>query len=216
MAIDTKDRILDAAETLFADQGFSATSLRAITTAAEANLAAVNYHFGSKEGLIEAVLARRVTPLNRERLDQLDRLEGEAGDAGPDLEGVVEAFVGPALRMRQDATKGGAVFMRLLGHTISQPDDQIRQILMRLFGEIIPRFTGALGRRMPDLSAADVFWRFLFMIGAMAHTMAWSEHIPVVSDGLCDTTDAEATIRQLVPFVAAGMRSTAAAGKEAS
>ncbi len=105
--------------------------------------------------------------------------------------------------------------MRLLGHTISQPDDQIRQIFMRQFGEVVPRFTAALGRRMPGLTPAEVFWRFLFMVGSMAHTMAWSDHIPVVSDGLCDTTDAEATIRQFVPFVAAGMRSTAA-GKGSS
>src|ERR1700682_6647964 len=75
----TKARILDAAEALFMEHGFEATSLRTITAAAGANLAAVNYHFGTKEELFEAVLARRLDPMNQERIDLLDKVEREAG-----------------------------------------------------------------------------------------------------------------------------------------
>ena len=94
----TAERILDAAEELFADLGFDATSTRAITTRAGVNLAAVNYHYGSKDALIEAVFARRLVPLNRERLELLDRVEARAGAGGPAVESIVEAFVRPPMR----------------------------------------------------------------------------------------------------------------------
>ncbi len=205
-AKDTKERILDTAERLFADHGFGDTSLRRITTAAEVNLAAVHYHFGSKEALIEAIFVRRLGPLNRERLELLDEMEKRSGDGGPSLEQIVEAFVGPALRMRQDAERGGEVFMRLLGHTISQPSNDIRQLFIGQFRHVLPRFIAALKRQLPDLSETEVFWRFLFMIGAMAYTMAMSNSIPMISNGLCDSGDAEGMIQRLVPFLVAGLQ----------
>ena len=130
----TRERILDAAEDLFAEQGF-ATSLRSITASAEVNLAAVNYHFGSKEALIQEVFARRLGPLNAERLRLLDTIE-----AGSDirLERIVEAFVGPALRMSHNPR--GAVFMRLFGHTLSQRDDRILRLFSGQFRTVIERF----------------------------------------------------------------------------
>ena len=168
----TKERILDAAEALFSDQGFATTSLRSITAAAEVNLAAVNYHFGSKEQLIEEVFVRRLGPINRERLENRDRWERGAGEEGPTLEQIIEAFLGPPLRMGHEPERGGAVFVRLLGHTISQPDDRIREMFTRQFREVVPRFIAAFRRRIPDLPTAEIFWRFLFLIGSMAHTMA--------------------------------------------
>jgi AcrR family transcriptional regulator len=203
--ISTGDRILDAAEKRFADQGF-ATSLRSITAGAGVNLAAVNYHFGSKDGLIRAVFARRLGPLNRERLRLLDEIEGNA--AGPDsLEAVVEAFIGPAIRMSHDAQ--GATFMRLFGHTLSQRDDRIMQLFTEQFRVVVDRFSAALGRALPHLDRTEVFWRLLFMVGSMAHTMALSDKLPAISGGACETADVEATIRRLVPFVAGGMRAAA-------
>ena len=90
---DTKERLLDAAETLFGDRGVAAVSVRDITAAAGANIAAVNYHFGSKDGLLQAVINRRMEPLNAERLRLLDLVESAAGDAPPTVEGVLHAFV---------------------------------------------------------------------------------------------------------------------------
>lgn len=206
--ISTKERILDAAEELFADEGF-ATSLRAITASAGVNLAAVNYHFGSKDALIQEVFARRLGPLNDARLEQLDGLESAAPDAGPPLEGIVEAFVGPAIRMSHHPR--GATFMRLFGHTLSQPDDRIMRLFTGHFEVIIQRFTAALGRALPHLDGTEVFWRLLFMVGAMAHTMALSDKLPMITGGACDASDAEATVRRLVPFLAGGMRADAPA-----
>jgi len=95
MISDTKERILDAAERLFADHGFPATSMRDITQEAGVNLAAVNYHFGSKEALMIAVLDRSTAPVNRARLEQLDALEAAAGDAPVETEQIVRAFLTP-------------------------------------------------------------------------------------------------------------------------
>jgi AcrR family transcriptional regulator len=204
---DTKERILDAAERLFADRGFAATSTRNITSEAEVNLAAVNYHFGSKEKLIRAVFARRLVPLNRARLDLLDALEAAAGPDGPAPEPIVEAFIGPALRMSRD--QGGAVFMRLLGHAMNQPKDQIRHALAEQFREVIDRFAAAVKRAQPGLPDGEIPWRLLFMAGAMAHTMCMADELQKMY-GLTDQgPDVEAMIDRLVPFLAAGLRTPA-------
>jgi len=200
---DTKERILDAAEKSFAEEGFGA-SYRTITSGAGVNLAAVNYHFGSKEALIGAVFARRLGPLNAERLRLLDEQEA----SGPTLERIVEAFAGPALRMSHNPQ--GAVFMRLFGYTLSQRSDTILRMFHDQFREVVDRFSAALGRALPDLPREEIFWRLLFMVGAMAHTMALSDKLPVISGGICDATDVEGTIGRLVAFVSAGLRAPVA------
>src|SRR6186713_1424983 len=100
--VATKGRILDAAEALFMEHGFEATSLRLITAAAAVNLAAVNYHFGSKEELFQAVLTRRLDPMNQERIDLLTRMEREAGDKAVSCEKLISAMLVPALRLARD------------------------------------------------------------------------------------------------------------------
>ena len=99
---DTKTRILDAAERLFVEHGFEATSLRQLTTAAGVNLAAVNYHFGSKEELFQAVLTRRLDPMNQERIERLEKLEREASGKPLSCEKILFAMLIPALRLARD------------------------------------------------------------------------------------------------------------------
>ena len=205
----TKERILDEAEKLFAEQGFAGTSMRAITTAADANLAAVNYHFGSKESLIDAVFTRRLEPINRERLEWLDRLEA-ATDA-PSLEDILEAFLGPPLRVSQHPVEGKSLLhvAQMIGHATSRPDSRIKDMLIQQFDTIVERFTAALARQLPELDPGQMLWRFLFMIGTMAHTMAISQDIKAYTQGVCDPNDAEGLLRTMVPFVAAGFRAPA-------
>ncbi len=208
-AVPTRDRILDAAEELFAEQGF-ASSLRNITSSAGVNLAAVNYHFGSKEELIRELFARRLGPLNEERLELLDRAESASGGTPP-LEEIVNAFVGPALRMSHDPR--GAIFMRLFGHTMSQRDDRILRMFTDQLRVVIERFSAALARALPHLGREEILWRMLFMVGSMAHTMALSDKFPSISGGLCQAADVETTLRRLVPFVAGGLRAAAPTSK---
>ena len=201
---DTKTRLLDAAENLFGRLGIAETSLRAITTEAGANLAAVNYHFGSKEALVEQTFVRRLEPLNLERLRLLDEAEALAGESPPCLEAVVTAFVGPTLRMRYESPHGDS-FLRLMGRLYMGPSDFVLRI-MDQFDETFTRFSGALQRALPDLSSPDLAWRFFYMIGSMTFPLVASEVIKQRTDGLCDPKDVEAQIDRLVSFISGGLR----------
>ncbi|MDM7464328.1 MAG: TetR/AcrR family transcriptional regulator, partial [Tepidimonas taiwanensis] len=132
---ETRSRILDAAEVLFMEHGFEATSMRMITSMAGVNLAAVNYHFGSKDALIQEVFRRRLTELNRQRLAVLDRLEAEAGGAPLKPSRIVEAFFGTALALAADTEHGGHTFMRLLCRTYTEPSAFVRQFLAEEYAE---------------------------------------------------------------------------------
>jgi len=202
----TADRILDAAESLFAEGGFEGTSLRTITAAAGVNLAAVAYHFGSKDGLVEAVFTRRFEPVNRERFERLAAL-----GARPTVEGILEAFLLPALRLARDA-RVGPLGMRLLGRTYAEPSPLLRRIFGTQFREVALRFRQALHAALPHLSAEVVLWRLHFCVGAMAHVMADGFRLAELSDGRCDTAHGDEALRQLVPFLAAGLRAPSAAG----
>lgn len=212
-ALGTGQRILDAAERLFAERGFAATSLRAITAAAQVNLAAVNYHFRSKEALLEAVFARRLEPLNRQRLEILDRAQARAGRRSPPLEEIIEAFLGPALRLRRDLAHSGTSFQRLMGRIYAEPGEHMQVILGAQFAEVVERFRPAFKRALPHLPPADLYWRIHFMIGAMAHTMAGTHILGLFAGDRCDPSDVEGTIRRLVAFLAAGLRAPARAAR---
>jgi len=204
----TRERILDAAEGLFADEGFS-TSLRSITATAAVNLAAVNYHFGSKDGLIEQVFSRRLAPLNAERLEALDAVERDAAnETPPPLEPIVRCFIAPAIRLSRDPQ--GATFMRLVGHTLGRRDDRLLSLFADQFKEVVVRFHRAIGRALPGLDSPDVFWRMLFMIGSMAHTMSLGDKIPYISGGICRPAPIDEMVDRLVDFAVAGIRGTRA------
>jgi AcrR family transcriptional regulator len=205
--LDTKTLILDAAEQAFADLGFGSASLRHIIRAAGVNLAAVHYHFGSKEALVAAVFERRIARLTQERLALLDACEAEAGNNSPALEQVLEAFVGPALRL---TSVPGHAFVRLFGRTIAEPSERLQAMLNDQFGTTIKRFLTALQRALPGLSDAELGWRFQFAVGAMGYLMADPQNLRSLSAGLCDPGDTETAIRELVAFLAAGLRAPAA------
>ena len=118
---ETQLRLLDAAEELFMQHGFEGASMRMLTARAGVNLAAVNYHFGSKDALIEAVFRRRLDPMNAQRLAELDRLEAEADGKPLAAEAIIRAFLGASLRMVEDARNGGRNFTRLLGRAYTEP-----------------------------------------------------------------------------------------------
>ena len=199
---DTKERILDAAERLFAEQGFDAASLRSITSDAGVNLAAVHYHFGSKEALTEAVFSRRTGPINRERLEVLDALE--AADTDPTVEQIVEAFIRPPLRFFQEHE--GEAVLRVLGHAMCQPDESVRALFIDQFREVFERFSVAFGRVLHHVPPRELVWRFLFMVGAMAYTMSMARDVERVTEGAIDPSDVESMVSHLVPFVVAGLQ----------
>jgi AcrR family transcriptional regulator len=205
--IDTKERILDVAERLFTQFGFAGTGLRTITAQARVNLAAVNYHFGSKEALIEAVLTRRLAPLNDRRLAELDALEAARGNKSASAEEVLRAFIGAALRLSADPTEGGAVFLRLLGRAFTEPTELVRNTLQRQYSGVAARFKAAFRRALPQVPERELVWRMQFMFGAISYTMAGSDVMRLVAD--CEpeaARDHGMIVERLVAFLAAGLK----------
>lgn len=205
-AADTKQALLDAAEQLFAERGFAASSMRDITTRARVNLAAANYHFGGKRGLMHAVLERRITPLNEERLRQLNALEQKARSRSPRLEDLLEAFLGPAIRLSENVPGGGGHFVRLMGRMFIEADQHLHLFFMSLFQEVADRFIPAMQRALPRLPAVDLFWRLHFMIGCLAHTLGDRARLKMISHGRVDPNDIDRALLELVMFVAGGLR----------
>ena len=201
----TKERILDTAERLFAEQGYAATSLRGIIAEAGVNLAAVHYHFHSKKALLEAVILRRSVPANHERLALLDRFEKETGGNPPPLEKVIEAFVAPTLQMSRDPQGGSMVFMKLLGR-LQAEGDLLPQILTSQFGDVLERFGAALRAALPDLPPQELFWRLNLALGALAQTLrGGAKELETISD-VALSFNSETALERLVAFLSAGFR----------
>jgi AcrR family transcriptional regulator len=178
---DTKSRILDAAETLFIECGYEAMSLRQITSKAEVNLAAVNYHFGSKESLMHAMLSRRLDLLNQERLKLLDRFDTLLG---PRLtcEHVLGAMFIPALRVSRDTRIGGKAFLRLLGRAYTDPSPFIRNFLGAHYASVAERFFDAFQRALPHLPREELGWRLHFAIGALSGVLAGADTDSLITE----------------------------------
>jgi AcrR family transcriptional regulator len=171
---DTKIRILDAAEDIFIDYGFEAMSLRQITSRADVNLAAVNYHFGSKEALIHAMLARRLDRLNEERLALLEKFDAQLGE-NLTCEHVLGAMFIPALRLSRDTRAGGRAFLKLLGRAYTDPSTFIHDFLNRHYSVVSQRFFDAFQRALPDLPREELGWRLHFAIGALSGVLAGAD-----------------------------------------
>ena len=142
--MNTKDRILDAAERLFARDGFEATSLRAITAEAAVNLAAVNYHFQSKEALVQAVIGRRMGPVNAERIALLDAYEAEAAGAPVPLEKIMDAFLRPVVEM---VGSKAHEFVPVIGRLYTEPGEFVERLYKQQFEHMAQRFMPAFSAR---------------------------------------------------------------------
>lgn len=200
---DTKTQLLDAAERLFAERGLTGASLRAITSAAGANLAAAHYHFGSKEALARAVITRRVGPVNQRRLALLDALE-EAGNR-PGVDDLVRAFVRPVLEMGRGNKESRGHIAQLFGRAFTAPEAVLRGLLRDELKDVLMRFQAAFARALPQLEAEERLWRFHFMIGAMAHVVSGSDQITEMTGGACDLSDSERVLELMVRFVGSGL-----------
>jgi AcrR family transcriptional regulator len=204
---DTKTRILDAAESLFMEHGFEATSLRSLTTAASVNLAAVNYHFGTKEELFQTVLTRRLDPMNQERIDLLERLERDTGGKAMSCEKILFTMLIPALRLARDEKRGGKNFLRLLGRAYADPAPFIRHFLSAQYAEMIGRYKEAFLKALPHLSRQELTWRLHFVMGALSYTLAGTDAVKLFSQmSAAEKYDDELLLQRLAPFLVAGLK----------
>src|SRR4051812_8892226 len=201
---ETRTRILDAAEALFMQHGFEATSMRNLTANAGVNLAALNYHFGSKHALVEAVFRRRLDPMNAARIAELDKLETEGGVAS--TEAIIRAFISPGLRLMADGKDGGRNFTRLLGRTYTEPNKLVRQLIGQMYAPAMQRYKAALERALPQMPREELVWRMHFMFGTLAYTLAATDTVQLIAG--CkpeDRYDARLLEERLSAFLAAGL-----------
>lgn len=203
---ETVERILDAAEQLFAEKGFAETSLRLITSKAGVNLAAVNYHFGSKKALIQAVFSRFLGPFCVSLERELDRREALAGGK-QSLEQLLEILVEQAMAVKPRSGDDLSIFMRLLGLSFSQSQGHLRRYLDDMYGKVFRRYMALVHQAAPAIPPIELFWRVHFMLGAVSFSMSGIKALRAISeDDFGVKTSIEQVMRMMVPFLAAGMR----------
>jgi AcrR family transcriptional regulator len=172
--------------------------VRDITKKARANVASVNYHFGSKTDLIRAVIVRRARPLNEHRLRLLDEAEAKGE---PTLEQIMRAFLAPVFKLWREAPE----FIRLIGRVETEPKKNLMDFFLKEMHVAVVRFKAALTRALPDTPVEDLFWRMLFVIGAMCHVAAGAEKLEQLSGGLCKIGDGEHVLERLLVYATAGL-----------
>jgi NodT family efflux transporter outer membrane factor (OMF) lipoprotein len=203
---ETKNRILDTAESLFSDHGFGDVSLRRITQEAGVNIASVNYHFGSKDALISEVFTRVIAPINRERLALLGQSEANHGSTPVPLEEILEALHRPVVNQLKQSGLNESVYLKLAGRCLAESGTTFSDKLAKLFEEMLNRFMSATCKSLPHLNEADIFWRMHFSFGALVTALTDSERVAVFSRGRIQSPDPEETLRRLIDFTAAGLR----------
>ena len=201
--MSTKNKILDAAESLFADKGFNGTSLREITSQAEVNLAAVNYHFGSKKELIKAVMSRYMNELSPRLEAALTQIcEKES----PSLIEVFSAFIDPLLSLNEFKVNGTSNFLQLLGRGYTDSQGFLRWFLTTQYPGVIDNFVIAVQKAYPELSAEEMFWRLHFTMGTVVFTMSSSDAlIDIAMSDFERELQISDVIRNVIPYVAAGV-----------
>lgn len=215
---ETRDRILDAAERLFSDHGFDPVSLRRITTAAGVNVAAVNYHFGSREALISEVMARVIGPVNRERLRLLGAFEAEAAAEKREItvEEIVIAAFRPVVLDMPRSHETTHRFLRLAGRCLSEQSEAFPETMRRVFSEVTERFVDAFQRALPHLTEADIYWRMHFTIGTLLHAITQDDRLVAISKGAVEGIEPEESMAQLMAFTVAGFEAPAPARERTS
>lgn len=169
MRQSTRQRILQEAELLFARHGYASTSVREITEAADANLAAVNYHFGSKENLLIELLDRVVAPINEQRLELLDEMEAKGA---PEVDEVLTAFLLPDLQVLHELRDRDPDLPRFVSRMYSEGSDLMTQVIGRQFAETQRRFLTAFERVLPELAREEIAWRLHCLVGIILYLFA--------------------------------------------
>ena len=202
--LETPERILAAAERMFAERGYSGVSLRSITRESGVNIAAIHYHFGSKQELLEEIYERRCGPMNRERMRLLGECREERARP-PMLEQLLEAYLRPSL-IWPDDPDGARRFLRLRAVLSHEHEKLATRLVAKHFNKVSRTFAAAFHDALPELSMDEVYWRFQFLLAAQYYTLSSPDRINILSEGRCDPSDADASLRHMVPFCAAVFR----------
>jgi len=201
----TRQKILDAAELLFAERGYHSVSVRDITAAAGVDVALINYHFGSKQLLFETVFMRRAELLNAERLKRLEAVVQRARPRAPKVEDIINAFTHPLLDRSARGGEGWKAYFALIAQ-VNNSTEFGGLMMTRYFDPVVHAFIAALRRTFPDCDERELYWSYHFLSGALTLTFAETGRIDNLSSGACRSNDLDSVHERLVPYVSAGFR----------
>ncbi len=200
----TKERLLVVAGELFADRGFDSVSLRMITDRANVNLASVNYHFGSKEELIGAVVDDIVRPVNERRLSLLSLIDYTTQDP---IRKIIHAFIDPVFDL-SDSGNDDNKYYKLISRCIASRDERVSSIIIKQFPEVLAQFVSALTKALPSIDSNSAHLKIMFMAGALAHSLFHYENLLLISEGRFDLNSTEVLKSELVSFLLTGMNAS--------
>jgi AcrR family transcriptional regulator len=206
---DRQTRILDAAENAIAESGFAGASLRDIVLEARVNLATVYYYFGSKVGLMEAVLKRRFGPLRQEHLALLREFEIAAKGRPLPVEKILEAMLLPPLRLAAKTPAKHQAVTRLIGRIVAEPNPQIQEVLSSQRAGVRTAFLKALQRSLPRAPLPVLQWRVEFVWGALAFALCNPRKIEIETRGACDLSRTDEVLAEMIHFFSPGFRALA-------
>lgn len=204
----TRQRILDVAERLFADRGIDTVSIRDITAKAKVNLAAVSYHFGTKDNLIAEVFERRIGPVSQRQINSLAVIQASAQDANPSLEAILEALFRPPIEQAMNPRKGGKVFCRLLLRCLAEPNRIVARKMGQHAQQVADRFNAALTKALPNLSQQDLAWRMQLLVGGLHQSLMMITLCRKDVIKGCVQLDPEIYIRRFVVLTAMVLRAS--------
>jgi AcrR family transcriptional regulator len=213
---DPRARILDAAENAIAEAGFAGASLRDIVAEARVNLATVYYYFGSKIGLMEAVLKRRFGPLREEHLALLHESEAKAKGRPLPVAKILEAMLLPPLRLAAKAPAKRQAVTRLIGRIVTEPNEQIQEVLRSQRAEVRTAFVKALRRSLPGAPLPSLLWRIEFVWGALAFALCNPRKLEIETHGTCDLARTDEVLAQMLDFFTPGFQVLAQGGRARS
>ncbi|WP_345714436.1 TetR/AcrR family transcriptional regulator [Luteolibacter yonseiensis] len=202
----SKRKLLDAAELLFAEKGFEAVSVRDITQYAKTNVAAVNYHFGSRDNLVALVMMRYMTPVTEERIERLNTLEKQWGKKAIPLEEIIDALVRPLVGQVKKSELAERLFYKLTGRICAEQGNGLPLQVEEQFRQSGERFSKAFAKALPTVPMEELAWRIHFVIGGMIHMLTHQEILSRVSGGVSGAPSMEVTLSRFIRFAAAGLR----------
>lgn len=203
---DSKQRIIEAAETLFAEHGFDAVSIREITSHCGANVAAINYHFGGRDNLVTEIMLRYIRPINEERIARLETARINRHGKPIPLEEIIDAFVRPLITRIKKSDLSERLFHKLCARVFSQHSESLPENIEVHFQPVIERFTKSFAAALPDLDPQELVWRMHFMVGGMLHMMSHQDLMARMTHGLSGNPSIETTLSRFIRFAAAGFR----------
>ncbi|EWH12293.1 TetR family transcriptional regulator [Catenovulum agarivorans DS-2] len=201
---NTKVKILEAAEQLFAEQGFNHTSLREITNEANVNLASVNYHFGSKKSLIQAVLARYLEIFMPVLKVELEKVDAQT----PSVEDILEAFIPPLFSLNKLGKQSAKHFTVMIGRGYSETQGHLRRYIVTEYEAVLKLIMALFAKALPNISNQELFWRLHFSLGALVFVMSSSGALEEIAMAdFSEQASTQAIVHKVVPFIAAGLNS---------